>query len=92
MLKSTQDTEFVDMFPSGHRAPDILQTLWRWKPLPILGALLGLIGGYFYFHASPPDIYQRHWFKYFTPGPIPPESIRLHLPIRFEANRDSTNR
>ncbi len=68
MLKSTQDTEFVDMFPSGHRAPDILQTLWRWKPLPILGALLGLIGGYFYFSRQPSRYLSTALVQVLYPG------------------------
>lgn len=40
--------------PNGQQ-PDILKILWRWKWLPILGGLIGLIVGYLVYGQQPPQ-------------------------------------
>ncbi len=51
---------------------DIVRVLWRWKLLPILGAIIGMALGYLHYTQQPPQYIASALIQVVTP--IPPSS------------------
>jgi succinoglycan biosynthesis transport protein ExoP len=53
---------------AGQQPPDLLSMLWRWKWLPVLGGLLGLIIGVLVWVQMPPQFMALAKIQVTTPG------------------------
>lgn len=74
---------------NGH---DILRVLWRWKGLPILGSIIGLVAGYFYFLKLPPTYVSSALVQVVYPSAESPGLDSLESPdgIRGKTRLDES--